>query len=180
MVSLRCKIIVREELKGMGLIYTAIEFGIVTILKELVPDQHQKLKKSLAKHGLELMDDKRAMIIDQIEDTVIGMIHSVTKVPKIKYDIYISEKLGYDYPYIAEMFAEVKGITIETYIITNKIERVKELLLYSEMSFTEIANFMDYNNVIQLAKQFKATTGLKLDFFREVKEKKKTLTKKPK
>jgi YesN/AraC family two-component response regulator len=169
--------IVSNEMKELGITYTALEFGMVSILKDITPDEHQKLKKVLAKNGLELMDDKRAMIIDRIEDIVINMIHSVTKVPKVNYDTYISEKIGYDYPYMAEMFAEVKGVTIETYIITNKIERVKELLLYSEMSFTEIANFMDYNNVIQLAKHFKVITGLNLDFFRKLKNNKKALMK---
>jgi YesN/AraC family two-component response regulator len=172
MVSLRCKMVVREELKKLGIEYTNMELGFVNITEDLTKTQHSELQAALLLSGLELMDDKKVILIEKVKNLIVEMVHYSDELPKVNYSTYISEKLGYDYTYLANIFSEVKGITIEHFIITHKIERVKELLLYNEMNLTQISYLMNYSSVAHLSNQFKKVTGLTPTFFKKLKSKK--------
>lgn len=173
MVSSRCKMVVRQELQKLGLHYANVDLGTVEILENITDLQREQLHKNLKVFGLELLDDKRKIIIEKIKSVIIEMIHYSEEMPKVNYSDYISEKLGYDYTYLANTFSEVKGITIQQYIILHKIERVKELLLYDEVNLTEISYMLHYSSVSHLSNQFKKVTGLTPSFFKKLKEKRK-------
>ena len=174
MVSLRCKMVVKSELKNLGLHFTTVELGVVEIMEDITKEQRAKLKLALAEAGLELMDDKRAVLIEKIKIVITEMIHYSDELPKVNYSEYISKIMGYDYTYLANIFSEVQGITIEHYIIKHKIEKVKELLLYDELNLTEISYIMNYSSVSHLSTQFKKVTGLTPTFFKNLKDKKRT------
>ena len=171
MVSLRCKMVVKEELKKLGLRYTLVDLGMVEILEDINQDQHDILKINLLKFGLELLDNKRSILIEKIKSVIVEMIHYTDEVPKVNYSDLISEKLGYDYTYLSNIFSEVKGITIQQFIILHKIERVKELLLYDELNLTEISYLMHYSSVAHLSNQFKKITGLSPSYYKTLKHK---------
>ena len=171
MVSLRCKMIVRSELEQLGLHATILELGEVEITEELSPQQQDSLKVALIKYGLELMEDKKSMLIERIKNIVVEMIHYSDEPPVLNFSTYLSEKLNYDYNYLSNLFSEVKGTTIEHYIIAHKIERAKELLIYNELTLTEIAEKLHYSNVAHLSNQFKKVTGLTPTFFKKMKHK---------
>ncbi|TXE08937.1 helix-turn-helix domain-containing protein [Algoriphagus aquimarinus] len=173
MVSLRCKMLVMEELKKLGLNYVFVDLGVVEIPVNITLDQRNQLKKNLLKSGLELLDDKRSIIIEKIKNIIVEMIHYSDELPKVNYSDYISEKLGYDYTYLANMFSEVKGITIQQFIIIHKIERVKELLIYDELTLTEISHRLHYSSVAHLSNQFKKNTGLTPTYYKQLKNKRK-------
>jgi len=116
MVSLRCKLMVKEELKKLGIKYVVVDLGVVEILEDITPEQRMQLKANLHKTGLELLDDKRSILIERIKNVVVEMIHYSEELPKVNYSDYISEKLGYDYTYLSNIFSEVKGITLQQYI----------------------------------------------------------------
>ncbi len=175
MVSLRCKILVKEELFKLGLNYVVVDLGTVEILENITEKQREELKTALLISGLELMDDKRAVLIEKVKSLIIEMVHYSEEMPNVNYSVYISEKLDYDYTYLANIFSEVKGVTIEKFIIAHKIERVKELLLYNELSLTEISYLLNYSSVAHLSNQFKKVTGLTPTFFKKLKHKKRTL-----
>jgi AraC-like DNA-binding protein len=172
MVSIRCKMVVKSELEKMGIDYKTLELGYVETRNDLSNGQLLKLKKALLKSGLELMDDKKAVLIEKTKRVIIEMIHYSDELPKIKYSDYISEKLGENYTHLAKIFSEVKGTTIEHYIIAHKIERVKELLLYDELNLTQISYLLNYSSVSHLSQQFKKVTGLTPSFFKQLKSKK--------
>ena len=171
MVSLRCKMVVKEQLEKMGLRFVAVDLGTVEILETITDGQREHLKKNLLKSGLELLDDKRSILIEKIKNVIVEMVHYSDEMPKVNYSHYISGKLNQDYAYLSNMFSEVKGITIQQFIIIHKIERVKELLLYDELSLTEIAHRLHYSSVAHLSNQFKKITGLSPSFYRELKQK---------
>ena len=129
MVSLRCKMVVKEELKKLGLHFIVVDLGEIEIMEEMSDLQREELKTALLNSGLELMDDKRAVLIEKIRNVIVEMVHYSDEMPKVNYSDYISEKLNYDYTYLSNLFSEVKGITIQQFIILHKIERVKELML---------------------------------------------------
>ncbi len=166
--------LVKAHLERLGLHYTAVELGEVDILENLSPGQRDQLDKSLKKAGLELMDDKKAMLVEKIKNVIIEMIHYADEPPLTKYSVFISEKLNYDYTYLANLFSEVGGITIEHFIIIHKIERVKELLVYDDLNLTEIAEKLNYSSVGHLSNQFKKTTGLTPSHFKKLKEKRRS------
>jgi len=172
MVSLRCKMVVKSELDKLGLHYLRVELGEVNIMEDITPEQHDQLKAGLLKSGLELMDDKKAILIERIKNLIVEMVHYAEDRPKTNFSDFLSEKLDYDYTYLANLFSEVTGITIEHYIIAHKIERVKELLLYNELTLTEISYMLNYSSVAHLSNQFKKVTGLTPSFFRQLKHKK--------
>lgn len=172
MVSLRCKMLVKEELKNLGLNYIMVELGTVEIKEEITNAQREKLKANLLLSGLELMEDKKTMLIEKIKIVITEMIHYNDELPKVNYSEYISKIMGYDYTYLANIFSEIKGITIEHYIIAHKIEKVKELLLYDELNLTEISYKMNYSSVSHLSTQFKKVTGLTPTLFKNLKVKK--------
>lgn len=165
---------VKEELKKLGILYVVVDLGMVEILEDITQEQHDRLKENLLKSGLELLDDKRSILIEKIKNVVTEMIHYADEMPRVNYSDYISEKLGYDYTYLANIFSEVKGITIQQYIINHKIEKVKELLLYDELNLTEISYKLNYSSVAHLSNQFKKVTGLTPTFFKKLKNKKRT------
>ena len=170
MVSLRCKMMVKENLKQLGLHFVVVELGMIEIMGEITPELRRQLKDSLALSGLELLDDKKSILIEKIKNVITEMIHYSDELPTVNYSDFISEKLGYDYTYLANTFSEVKGITIQQFIIIHKIERVKELLIYDELSLTEIAYKMHYSSVAHLSNQFKKITGLTPTFYKKLKE----------
>lgn len=169
MVSIRCKMIVKAELEKMQLHHTIVELGEVEILENLSAKKRNELKTALAKFGLELMEDQKSILIEKIKNIIVEMIHYTDEPPKINFSDYLSEKLHYDYNYLSNLFSEVKGITIEHYIISHKIERVKELLIYNELTLSEIADKLHYSSVAHLSNQFKKVTGLTPSFFKKMK-----------
>ena len=171
MVSLRCKMIVKSELEKMHLDFTVVELGEVNIVGNLSPEQRNTLKTSLLKSGLELLEDKKSILIEKIKNIVVEMVHYSDEAPLLNFSAYLSEKLNYDYNYLSNLFSEVKGITIEHFIIAHKIERAKELLIYNELTSTEIAEKLHYSNVAHLSNQFKKVTGLTPTFFKKMKHK---------
>jgi AraC-like DNA-binding protein len=171
MVSQRCKMMVEEELKKLGLQYSAVDLGSVEIPEDITIEQHEALKKNLLKSGLELLDDKRSILIEKIKNVIVDMVHYNDQLPKTKYSDYISEKLGYDYTYLSNVFSEVKGINIQHFIIHHKIEKVKELLLYEDLNLTEISYQMHYSSVAHLSNQFKKVTGLSPTYYKKLRQK---------
>jgi AraC-like DNA-binding protein len=173
MVSLRCKMLVKTKLERIGLKYFTVNLGEVTMLESITEQQRLQLKHTLLKCGLELMDDKRAVIIAKIKNAVVEMIHHTDELPKVKFSIFLSEKLDYDYTYLANLFSQTEGSTIEQFILHHKIERVKELILYNELNLTEISYKLNYSSVAALSNQFKKITGLTPTFYKQLKEKRK-------
>lgn len=171
MVSLRCKMVVHEELNNLGIKHAVVDLGIVEILNDINKQQREILKENLLKYGLELLDNKKSILIEKIKNVITEMIHYSDEVPKENFSDYLSEKLGYDYTYLANTFSEVKGITIQHFIIVNKIEKVKELLLYDELNLTEISYKLNYSSVAHLSNQFKKITGLSPSFYKQLKQK---------
>jgi AraC-like DNA-binding protein len=174
MVSTRCKMMVRSVLEDLNLPYGVIDLGEVEVKVSITAEQRELLKLALLRSGLELMDDKKAMLIEKIKTIIIEMVHYNDELPKIKNSEYISEKMGNNYTYLANFFSEATGTTIEQYIILHKIERVKELLLYDELNLTEIANRLNYSSVAHLSNQFKKITGLTPSYFKKLKDKRRT------
>ena len=174
MVSTRCKMVVKDELKKLGLHFIVVDLGEVEIMENISNDVRVKLKSTLFNSGLELMDDKKAVLIEKIKNVIIDMIHYSDEVPKMNYSDYISEKLQHDYTYLSNIFSEVKGITIQQFIIIHKIERAKELMLYDELNLTEISYKLHYSSVAHLSNQFKKITGLTPSHFKQLKDKRRS------
>lgn len=163
--------IVQSELERLGLHFILVELGEVEIKENLSSEKLTQLKTALLKFGLEIMEDKKSMLIEKIKNIIVQMIHYSDEAPVLNFSDYLSEKLNYEYNYLSNLFSEVKGITIERYIIAHKIERAKELLLYNELTLTEIASKLHYSNVAHLSTQFKKVTGLTPSFFKQMKHK---------
>jgi AraC-like DNA-binding protein len=159
---------VKEELAKLDLHYVVVDLGVVDILENITQTQHDEFKKNLAISGLELLDDKKSVLIERIKNVIIEMIHYSDELPKVNYSDFISKKLNYDYTYLSNLFSEVKGITIQQFIIIHKIERVKELLLYRELNLTEISYLMQYSSVAHLSNQFKKITGLSPSYYKRM------------
>jgi len=170
MVSNRCKMVVKEELNKLGLLYIIVNMGVVDIMDDISPELREQIRAALHQSGLELMDDKKSVLIEKIKNVIIEMVHYDTELPKVNFSDFLSEKLKYDYTYMANMFSEVQGITIEKFIIAHKIERVKELIIYDECNLTEIAWKMQYSSVAHLSNQFKKVTGLTPSHFKNMKD----------
>ena len=167
--------IVKEELKNLGLHFMIVNLGEVEIMEEVTIEQRELLRASLLKSGLELMEDKKAMLIEKIKNIIIEMVHYQDELPKVNFSEYLTEKMNYDYTYLANLFSETEGTTIEHFIILHKIERVKELILYNELNLTEIADKLHYSSVAHLSNQFKKITGLTPSFFKSLKHKKRVM-----
>ena len=171
MVSIRCKMVVKSELDNLGLHYGVVELGEVQVNEEISDEQRDQLKLALLRSGLELMDDKKAILVEKIKNVIIEMVHYEDELPKTNFSDYLSEKLNYNYTYLANLFSETKGITIEHFMILHKIERVKELILYDELNLSEIAWKLHYSSVAHLSHQFKKITGLTPSYFKTLREK---------
>lgn len=169
MVSNRCKMVVRDALKKLGLHFVVVELGEVEVMEDLTIEQRNLLTTALLDCGLELMNDKKAILIEKIKNHIIQMIHHSDEILKVNFSDYLSEKLNHNYTYLANLFSEVQGTTIEQYIIAHKVERIKELIIYGEHNITEIAWKMNYSSVAHLSSQFKKITGLSPSHFKKLK-----------
>lgn len=173
MVCTRCKMMVKEELLKLGLHYLVVELGEVEIMETISANQHEQIKIALLRSGLELMDDKKSMLIEKIKNVIVELIHYSDDKEELltNFSDYLSKQLSYDYTYLANLFSEVQGTTIEKFMIAHKIERVKELLVYDELNLTEIAWKLHYSSVAHLSNQFKRVTGLTASHFKQLKHK---------
>ena len=171
MVCIRCKMVVKSELEKLGMHYTAVELGEVEITEKVSKEQIDNLGVALNLVGLELMDDNKKILVEKIKTTIIELIHFNDEQIKINLSDYLSEKLNHNYTYLSNLFSEVKGTTIEQFYLANKIEKVKELLVYDELNLTEIAWKLHYSSVSHLSNQFKKMTGLTPSHFKNLKSK---------
>jgi len=172
MVCERCKMAVKYELTKLGIKPISVDLGEVELNSELTETQYQKFSATLKEYGFEIIDKSNARIIEKIKNIVIELVHRSDDTIKINYSVYIEEKLKKKYNYLSNLFSEIEGITIEQFIIFQKIEKVKELLVYDELSLSEIADKLGYSSVAYLSTQFKKTTGLTSSYFKSVKDKK--------
>ncbi|WP_073583128.1 helix-turn-helix domain-containing protein [Flavobacterium cucumis] len=171
MVSNRCKITVRDELKKLGLHLIVIDLGEIEIREDISLQKRLLLAQGLYSSGLELIDDKKSILIERIKTIIVQMVHYSDVTMKINFSDYLSEKLNHNYTYLANLFSENQGITIEQFIISHKIERVKELMIYNELNITQIAWKMNYSSVAHLSSQFKKVTGFSPSHFKQLKNK---------
>jgi len=160
MVSNRCKMIVKSELEEMGLHFIFLEMGEVEIMENLTADYHNQLNYRLNLSGLGLLDDRKSMLIEKIKNIIVELVYHSDKQLVMNFSDFLSEKLNYNYTYLANLFSESQGTTIEQFLLTHKIERVKELLVYDDLTLTEIADMLHYSSVAHLSNQFKKMTGL--------------------
>jgi AraC-like DNA-binding protein len=165
---------VKEELRKLNLHFILVDLGEIEIMENVSKEELELFKAGLIATGLELMDDKKAVLIEKIKNVIIEMVHHSDEVLKVNFSDYLSEKLHHDYTYLANLFSEVQGTTIEQFIISHKIERIKELIIYGELNITEIAWKMNYSSVAHLSNQFKKMTGLSPSHFRNLKNKRRT------
>jgi AraC-like DNA-binding protein len=161
-------------LKKLGRHFILVELGEVDIMEELSSDQREQLKMALLGQGFEVIDDKRSVLIEKIKHVVIEMVHNMDEPIKMKFSNYLSGKLSHDYTYMANLFSEIQGITIGQFIISLKIERIKELIIYDELNISEIAWKMNYSSVAHLSNQFKKTTGLTPSHFKQLKDRRRS------
>lgn len=162
---------VKDELKKLGLHFIVVDLGEVEIMEEISDEQKEQLNDGLLVQGLELMDDKKAILIEKIKNTIVKMVHDADEGIKVNFSDYISEKLNQNYTYLSNIFAEVVGTTIEQFIISHKVEKIKELIMYGELTISEIAWKMNYSSVQHLSTQFKKVTGLSPSHFKGLKDK---------
>jgi YesN/AraC family two-component response regulator len=167
--------VVKDELTKLGLTYISVELGEAEIVETITPDQREQFRAGLLKSGLELMDDKKSVLIQKIKTTIIELVHYSEEPLAINLSVYLAEKLQHDYTYLANLFSEVQGTTIEKFFISHKIERVKELLVYNELTLTDIAYKMHYSSVAHLCTQFKKVTGLTPSHFKSLKDKRRSM-----
>jgi len=167
--------VVKAELEQLGLHYTSVALGEADIIENISPEQLDQFKRALLKSGLELMDNKKSVLIQKIKTVIVELVHYSEEPLTIKFSEYLSSKLNHDYTYLANLFSEVQGTTIEKFFIAHKIERVKELLVYNELTLTEIAFKMHYSSVAHLSRQFKKVTGLTPTHFRQLKDKRRSM-----
>jgi AraC-like DNA-binding protein len=163
--------VVKSELEKLGLHFTKVELGEVETMEELTSEQLEIFGKALKKSGLELMDDKKSILVEKIKAIIIELVHYTDDQIKINLSDHISRKLNHNYSYLSNLFTEVKGTTIEKFYLAHKIEKVKELLVYDEYSLTEIAWKLHYSSVAHLSNQFKKMTGLTPSHFKNLKHK---------
>lgn len=174
MVSLRCKLVVKSELDKLGLHHLPVDLGVVEIMEDITDIQRRQLKDNLLVWGLELMDDGRSILVERIRTLITEMIYNTDVMPEVKYSEYISEKLKHNYVYLSNIFSEVNGMSIQQFMIIEKIEKAKELLLYGELNLTEIAFKLHYSSVAHLSNQFKKITGLTPSYYTHMKGKRDT------
>jgi len=165
---------VKDALRELGLHFILVDLGEVDIMENISMEQREQLKTALLDSGLELMDDKRAVLIEKIKNAIVEMVHHTDELIKVNFSEFLSEKLNHDYTYLANLFSEVQGTTIEQFIISHKVERIKELIIYDELNITEIAWKMNYSSVAHLSNQFKKMTGLSPSHFKQLKVKRRS------
>jgi AraC-like DNA-binding protein len=166
--------VVKAAAEELNIPYSAVDLGFIEIDQKLSDSIFEKFKAKLLKSGLEILDDKRSILIEKIKNVVIEMVHYADEFPKVNFSTYLSEKLGYDYTYLSNLFTEVKGTTIQEFIILHKIEKAKELIMYNEMSIADIAYTLNYSSAAHFSTQFKKVTGLTPSFFKKLKKQRET------
>ncbi|RXQ95595.1 AraC family transcriptional regulator [Ancylomarina salipaludis] len=171
MVCIRCQMVVKSELDKLGLQYTDVKIGEANLRGNITAEQTEQLNTALKKSGLQLMDNKKSILVEKIKSAIIELVHYSEEQIKVNLSDYLSEKLNYDYTYLANLFSEVKGVTIEKFYLAHKIEKVKEMIVYDELSLTEISYRMQYSSVAHLSNQFKKITGLTPTHFKMLKNK---------
>jgi len=174
MVCIRCQMVVKAELEKLSLHYTDVKIGEANIIENITDEQAEQLNIALRKSGLHLMDDKKSILVEKIKSAIIELVHYTEEQIKVNLSDYLSEKLNYDYTYLANLFSEVKGITIEKFYLAHKIEKVKELIVYDDLNLTEISYRMHYSSVAHLSNQFKKITGLTPTHFKMLKNKRRS------
>jgi AraC-like DNA-binding protein len=163
--------VVKSELEKLGVHYTLLELGEADVMEDLTAGQLDSLNRALKSTGLELMDDKKSILVERIKTTIIELVHYTDEQIKTNLSDFLSNKLNYNYTYLANLFSEVKGTTIEKFYLAHKIEKVKELLVYDELNLTEIADKLHYSSVAHLSNQFKKMTGLTPSHFKNLRNK---------
>jgi AraC-like DNA-binding protein len=174
MVCTRCMMVVKSELEKLGLHYIVVNLGEAEIMEDISPEQISLLDIGLKKSGLELMDDKKSILVEKITTAIIELVHYTEEQIKVNLSDFLSKKLEHDYTYLANLFSEVKGTTIENFYLNHKIEKVKELIVYDELNLTEIAYKLHYSSVAHLSNQFKKMTGLTPSHFKNMKHKRRS------
>lgn len=169
MVCIRCQMVVKSELEKLGIHFSSVTIGEANIMDELNSEQLTLLDRNLKLAGLELMDNKKSILVESIKLAIIDLVHYTDEQIKVNLSDYLSEKLNFNYTYMANLFSEVKGITIEKFYLQHKIEKVKELIVYNELSLSEIAFKMHYSSAAHLSNQFKKFTGLSPSHFKKLK-----------
>ncbi|WP_372949954.1 helix-turn-helix domain-containing protein [Mariniphaga sp.] len=178
MVCDRCKMVVKAELEKLGYQPVSVELGEVVLEKELSADEKANIDKNLQTLGFSLIDDKKSRLIEKIKSLIIELVHRQNNLLQTNLSDYLSSQLNHDYNYITNLFTEVEGTTIEKYFIAQKIEKVKELLVYDELTLSEIAWQLNYSSVAYLSSQFKKVTGLTPSHFKNIRvQKRKPLDK---
>ena len=163
--------VVKNELNNLGLHYGPVELGEVEVIEDLSQEQIEHLNSGLKNFGLELMDDKKSIMVERIKTIIIELVHYTDDQIKVNLSDYLSEKLDHNYTYLANIFSEVKSTTIEQFYISHRIEKAKELLVYDDLNLTEIAWKLHYSSVAHLSYQFKNKTGLTPSQFKSLKNK---------
>jgi AraC-like DNA-binding protein len=174
MVCIRCKMVVKSELEKLGLHYISVDLGEAEIMEDLSREQLEHLDIALRKTGLELMDSKRSILVERIKTIIIEHVQNTDDQIRTNLSDHLSNKLNHSYSYLANLFSEVKGTTIEQFYLAHKIEKVKELLVYYELNLTEIAWKLHYSSVAHLSNQFKKMTGLTPTHFKKLKNKRRS------
>ena len=168
MISNPCKMFVKQELTKLGIRYNSVELGEVDVSEKLSYNQKELLKNSLKNYGLEVVDDRRTVLVEKIKAIIVDLVYYSGDSANMKLSYILSEKLQLNYNYLAKVFTEELGITVEKYIILQKIEHIKELMMYGEMNMTQIASKLNYSSVAHLSLQFKKVTGYSPSMFRQL------------
>ncbi len=166
-----CKVVVKAALEELDIAPVKVELGEIETKEDITDDEKKKLNSKIKKVGLELLEKKQGVLIEKIRNIVIDYVYKSEEKPNIKLSAIISEKLNHSYTYLANFFSEVEATTIEQYTIALKIERIKELIIFGEHSFSAIADMLHYSSVAHLSMQFKKVTGLTPTHFKALKEK---------
>jgi len=172
MVCGRCKMVVKSELDKLGLQTITVELGEVELQDNITDSQKELLLKNLQALGFDLIDDKKSKTIEKIKNLIVDLVHHKNNELKVNLSDYLVENLNQDYSTLSNLFSEIENTTIEKYFISQKIEKVKELLIYNELSLSEIADMLNYSNVAHLSNQFKKITGFTPTYFKQLKDKK--------
>ena len=174
MVCDRCKMVVKNEIENLGYSLVKVELGEIELNQEITDIQKKDIKLNLEKFGFEVIDDKRSRIIELIKNKLIDLVQNKNADLDKNLSLFLSENLNQDYSKLSNLFSEIEGISIEKYFINLKIEKVKELIIYDELSFSEIADLLNYSSVAHLSNQFKKITGFTQTHFKQIKEAKRT------
>ena len=172
MVCNRCVLIVQQEIEKLGLTVKAIKLGEVELEKEPETHQREALNERLKTFGFYIIDDKKSQLIARIKTSIVALIHHREEELKVNLSDFLSQELGHDYNYLSNLFSEIEGKTIEKYVIAQKVEKIKELLVYDELTLSEIAHRMNYSSVAYLSNQFKKVTGLTPSYFKKIRDNK--------